>query len=96
MSPETNLLQDLLRKARSRRQLLLSLRGVAISVGVVAALLITPYSGEETREFLRDRIDEGRERAGEILERGKEFIGRQSDAVTSAVGYGSKNHPEGI
>jgi hypothetical protein len=40
MSPETNLLQDLLRRARSRRQLLLSLRGVAISIGVVAALLL--------------------------------------------------------
>ncbi|HEY0366519.1 MAG TPA: hypothetical protein VGC73_08605, partial [Pyrinomonadaceae bacterium] len=40
MSPETNLLQDLLRRARSRRQLLLSLRGVAITVGVVAALLL--------------------------------------------------------
>ena len=40
MSPETNLLQDLLRRARSRRQLLLLLRGVAISLGVVAALLL--------------------------------------------------------
>lgn len=40
MSPETNLLQDLLHRARSRRQLLLSLRGVAITVGVVAALLL--------------------------------------------------------
>ncbi len=40
MSPETNLLNDLLRRARSRRQLLLSLRGVAISLGVVAALLL--------------------------------------------------------
>ena len=40
MSPETNLLQDLLRRARSRRQLLLSLRGVAITVAVVAALLL--------------------------------------------------------
>src|SRR5689334_16791992 len=40
MNAETNLLQDLLRRARSRRQLLLSLRGVAISVGVVAALLL--------------------------------------------------------
>jgi hypothetical protein len=40
MNAETNLLQDLLRRARSRRQLLLSLRGVAITVGVVAALLL--------------------------------------------------------
>src|SRR5215213_676532 len=40
MNPETNLLQDLLRRARARRQFLLSLRGVAISVGVVAAVLL--------------------------------------------------------
>src|SRR6185369_8821325 len=40
MNPETNLLDNLLRRARSRRQLLLSLRGVAISVGVVAVLLL--------------------------------------------------------
>jgi hypothetical protein len=40
MNPETNLLQDLLRRVRTRRQLLLSLRGVAISVGVVAAVLL--------------------------------------------------------
>jgi len=40
MNPESNVLQDLLRRARSRRQLLLSLRGVAISLGVVAVLLL--------------------------------------------------------
>src|SRR5919205_712863 len=40
MNTDTNLLQDLLRRARSRRQLLLSLRGVAISLGVVALLLL--------------------------------------------------------
>src|SRR6185503_2634810 len=40
MSPETNLLQDLLRRARSRRQLLLSLRGAAISLGVFAVVLL--------------------------------------------------------
>jgi hypothetical protein len=50
MSPETNLLQDLLRRARSRRQLLLSLRGVAISVGVVAALvLLTGWTAHRYR-----------------------------------------------
>ena len=40
MNPETTVLQDLLRRVRTRRQLLLSLRGVAISVGVVAAVLL--------------------------------------------------------
>ena len=47
MSHETNLLQDLLRKARSRRQLLLSLRGVAISLGVVAAVVLLITDGLE-------------------------------------------------
>ena len=37
---DQSLLRELLRKARSRRQLLLSLRGVAISVGVLAAVLL--------------------------------------------------------
>jgi gas vesicle protein len=69
---------------------------LGISVGVVAALLIAPYSGEETRQYLRDRIDEGRERAGDIFEKGKDFVGRQSEAASSAMGYGRKNHPEGI
>jgi hypothetical protein len=40
MNSETSILQDLLRRARSRRQLLLSLRGVAISLGVIAGLLL--------------------------------------------------------
>jgi len=50
MSPETNLLQDLLRKARSRRQLLLSLRGLAICLCVVAAvLLLTGWAAHRYR-----------------------------------------------
>jgi hypothetical protein len=50
MNPETNLLDDLLRKARSRRQLLLSLRGVAISLGTVAAvLLLTGWAAHRYR-----------------------------------------------
>src|ERR1700752_294092 len=40
MNPETRTLKDLLRKTRSRRQLLLTLRGVAISVCVVAGVLL--------------------------------------------------------
>ena len=69
---------------------------LGVSVGVVAALLTAPYSGEETRQYLRDRIDEGRERAGEAFEKGKDFVERQSDTVSGAMGYGRKNHPGGI
>ena len=79
---------------KSTNELFFFLLGV--TVGVVATLLTAPYTGEEARQYLRDRIDEGRERAGDIFEKGKDFVGRQTDAVTSAMGPGSKNHPEGI
>jgi gas vesicle protein len=58
---------------------------LGIAVGVVAALLTTPYSGEQTRQYLRKRIDEGRHGAEEALERSKEFVERQAGAVNDAV-----------
>jgi gas vesicle protein len=64
---------------------------IGVSVGVVATLLIAPYSGEETRQFLRESVDEGRERAGEVFERGKDLVERQSEAISNAIGYGRKN-----
>src|SRR5918994_3237380 len=50
MSAQTNVMDDLLRRARSRRQLLLSLRGGAISLGVVAiVLLLTGWGAHRYR-----------------------------------------------
>lgn len=47
---DQSVLRELLRKARSRRQLLLSLRGVAITVGVVAVvLLLTGWAAHRYR-----------------------------------------------
>ena len=69
---------------------------IGVTVGVVATLLIAPYSGEETRQFLRERVDEGRERAGEVFERGKDLVERQGEAISNAIGYGRKNHPRGV
>ncbi|HSD47099.1 MAG TPA: DUF4175 family protein [Pyrinomonadaceae bacterium] len=47
---DQSLLKELLRKARARRQLLLSLRGAAISLGVVAAvLLLTGWAAHRYR-----------------------------------------------
>lgn len=69
---------------------------IGVSVGVVAALLLAPYSGEETREYLRERVDEGRERAGGMLDRGKEFVERGRDSMREATGYGRKDFQEKI
>ena len=60
-----------------------------ISVGVIAALLLAPYSGEETRQYLRERVDEGRERAEDMLERGKDYVGAGRES-------GRRNYAEKI
>jgi gas vesicle protein len=78
---------------RSNDELFYFLAGV--TVGVIATLLITPYSGEETRQYLRERVDEGRERAGDMLERGKDFIENRG-SVSNVLGYGRKNYQEKI
>jgi gas vesicle protein len=57
---------------------------LGIAVGVVAALLTAPYSGEETRRYLRQRLDEGREGAEEALEKGTQFVERQANALGNA------------
>src|SRR5881409_1136905 len=50
MHPETSVLQNLLRQARRRRQLLLSLRGIAITICVVAGvLLLTGWAAHRFR-----------------------------------------------
>jgi gas vesicle protein len=67
-----------------------------VTVGVIAALLVAPYSGEETRRYLRDRVEEGRERAEDMLERGKDFVGSQADTVSGTVGLGRRNYQEKI
>jgi gas vesicle protein len=67
---------------------------IGVSVGVVAALLLAPYSGEETRQYLRERVDEGRERAGGMLDKGKEFVERGRGSIGETIGYGRKDFQE--
>ena len=66
-----------------------------VTVGLVAALLVAPYSGEETRQYLRERVDEGRERAEDLLEKGKEFVGRRG-SVSNVLGYGRGDSQEKV
>ena len=69
---------------------------LGFGLGVGLAILFAPQSGEETREYLASKADEGkeyaqkkarelRERAEEMIERSKEIMARQKDAMTSAV-----------
>ena len=69
---------------------------VGLGVGALVGVLFAPKSGEETRDYLSKRADEGRdfaqrkarelrERADDLIERGKEVATRQKESLTAAV-----------
>jgi gas vesicle protein len=57
---------------------------VGATVGAAAALLLAPATGEETREYLGKRAREGRDRAADAANKGREIINRQRESLTSA------------
>ena len=76
---------------------------VGLGIGALVGLLFAPKSGEDTREYLSGKADEGRdyaqrkarelrERAEDLIERSKEIMSRQKDAVSSAVEAGKETY----
>src|SRR5580692_1681604 len=72
---------------------------VGIGIGALIGILFAPKSGEETREYLSKKADEGkeyaqrkarelRERAEDLVERGKTVASRQKDSISAAVDAG--------
>jgi len=58
--------------------------------GAATALLLAPQTGEETRRLLAQKAREGREKAGEAAQKGKEFVDRQRENVTTAIERGKE------
>lgn len=56
--------------------------------GAAVALLFAPASGEETREFIGQKAREGRARAREAMDQGRDYYQRQRDTLVSAVERG--------
>jgi gas vesicle protein len=56
--------------------------------GAAAALLFAPASGEETREYLGQKARDGRARAREAVDHGREIYERQRETVAGAVDRG--------
>lgn len=74
---------------------------VGLGLGALMGILFAPKSGEETREFLLDRAEQGkefaqrkarelRERAEDLVEQSRDAVARQKDSITSAVDAGKK------
>jgi gas vesicle protein len=72
---------------------------VGLGVGALVGVLFAPKSGEDTREYLSKKADEGkdyaqrkarelRERADELIERSKDVAVRKKDSLSAAVEAG--------
>jgi gas vesicle protein len=69
---------------------------VGLGVGALVGILFAPKSGEDTREYLAKKADEGRdfaqkkakelrERADDLIERSKDAATRGKDSISAAV-----------
>ncbi|MGO9590389.1 MAG: YtxH domain-containing protein [Candidatus Acidiferrales bacterium] len=76
---------------------------VGLGIGALVGILFAPKSGEETREYLTSKADEGRdyaqkkarelrERAEDLIERSKEIMSRQKEAISTAVDAGKETY----
>jgi gas vesicle protein len=72
---------------------------VGLGVGALMGVLFAPKSGEDTRQYLSKRADDGRDfaqkkarelrdRADDLLERSKEVASRKRDSLSAAVEAG--------
>ena len=58
------------------------------AAGAAVALLYAPATGEETRQRIKDKAREGREKAEAVAREGREFLSRQRDNLGAAVERG--------
>jgi gas vesicle protein len=76
-----------------------------LGVGTLIGILFAPRSGEETRNLIQTRVDEGRdyltkrshelrEQADDLIERGRKAVARQRENVHSAVEAGRQAYRE--
>jgi gas vesicle protein len=81
------------------------LLGLGLGVGV--GLLFAPRSGEETRDMLMNKADEGKDylkrqtedlrgSAADIVDKGRDAINRQRDSLSEAIDAGKQAYREKV
>lgn len=73
---------------------------LGLGLGVGLGLLFAPRSGDETRQILKERADEGADylktHATEALDKGRQALDRQRDQILDAMAAGRQAYREKI
>jgi gas vesicle protein len=78
-----------------------------LGLGLAVGVLFAPKSGEETREYIRGKADEGKDylrqrseelrgQADELVERGRTVVNRQRDHLSAAVEAGKQAYRDAV
>lgn len=62
--------------------------------GAAVALLYAPVTGRETREILGEKAREGRDRAAEATERGRQAFNQGRETLTHAIERGREAYQQ--
>jgi len=76
-----------------------------LGIGAVVALLLAPRSGRETREFIANKAEEGRDfvvtkseeirkQAEDAVEKGKDLVTKQKDLLSAALEAGKQAYQD--
>ena len=74
-----------------------------LGIGAVVALLFAPKSGEETRRYISNKADEGKDylvgkgkevraQAEDLVEKGKDWVEKSKDRLADAVEAGKQTY----
>src|ERR1017187_1350775 len=80
---------------------------LGLGIGVGLGMLFAPKSGNETRELILNKADQGKEfikkqtatlqdTANTLVEKGRDVIGRQRDTISDAVQAGKQAYREKV
>jgi len=78
---------------------------VGLGIGAVVALLFAPRSGQETRDLIAKKAEEGREfvktKSGEVrkqaegaVEKGKDLVNKQKELLSAALEAGRQAYQD--
>jgi gas vesicle protein len=76
-----------------------------LGIGAVVALLFAPRSGKETREYITQKAEEGRDfvvsrseelrkQAEDALEKGKDLVSKQREQLSAALEAGKQAYQD--